>query len=133
MDVTVGFEESVQIGEKNVLDSVSPTTTYAVVFEDDGETGYFYGLDTARGEQQILDALHIYNVDSVVDKSKPSVVQAVWSQDGAKAALLINGYPHAAFDFDAKRGWCRTGFPEPRGDWSREGHEWDDTAMDLFT
>lgn len=58
-----------------------------------GRLATFYGLDTSRSEgKQILDALHIYNVRSVIDKEKPSRVQIVWSEDRFKAALFINGY-----------------------------------------
>ena len=125
-------EESITVGENSFIDSVSPKARYGVVFEDDGSTAYFYGLDVSQGGQTILDALQIYNVGSVVDKEKPSLIQVVWSEDGLKAALLINSYPHAVFDFDARRGWCRTGFPPPRETWSREGHEWDDKVMEMF-
>jgi Uncharacterized protein conserved in bacteria (DUF2251) len=55
----------------------------------------------------------------------------VWSADCLKALLLVNGYAHAAFDFQAQRGYCRTGFP-PNIQWSQEGHSWSDGAMDLF-
>jgi hypothetical protein len=71
-------------------------------------------------------------VKSVADKEKPSLVQVVWSEDGLKAALLINNYPHAVFDFGARRGWCRTGFPPPDGKWSITGHDWDDRVVELF-
>lgn len=91
-----------------VVQSQSPEASFEVVFEDDEETGYFYGLDNSRKANPILDALHIYNVRNITGKEKPSVIQFVWSGDGKKALLLINRYPHAAFDFDAKRGCCRT-------------------------
>jgi hypothetical protein len=102
------------------------------VFEDDGETGYFYGLDTTKKDSPILDALQIYNVKNITDRNIPSTVQIVWSADGLKSALLINKYPHAIFDFQVKRGYCRTGFPPPAKTWSSQGHEWDDKAQDLF-
>jgi hypothetical protein len=46
--------------------------------------------------------------------------------------LTINGRAHAVFDFAAKRGYCRTGFPPPSKRWSAEGHAWDDAALRLF-
>lgn len=51
-----------------------------------------------------------------------------------KAGLFINRYPHAIFDFTAKRGYCRTNFPPPSKEWSSfyENHEWDDNAVDLL-
>jgi hypothetical protein len=33
---------------------------FGVIFEDDGETGYFYATDERNSE--ILDALHLYDV-----------------------------------------------------------------------
>ena len=96
------------------------------------QTGFFYALDTTLGENPIVDAVHIYNVEAVTDKHRASKVQIVWSEDDRKLALLINGYPHAVFDFAAKRGYCRSGFPPPSGDWSTHGHAWDDATLKLF-
>jgi hypothetical protein len=77
--------------------------------------------------------MHIYNVANVVDRDKPSQVEVVWSDDGSKCALLINGYPHAAFDFSARHGYCRTNFPNLRnpedGSWVQADHSWSDEAV----
>lgn len=132
MPSSVGVAQEIQVGENVVLDSVSPTQPYGVVFEDDGETGYFYGLRITRNGQAILDALQVYNVESVIDRFKPSRIRIIWSEDGLKSALYVNDIAHAVFDFDAQRGWCRSGFPPPKADWSSQGHEWDDTVMGLF-
>ncbi|WP_240996663.1 DUF2251 domain-containing protein, partial [Pseudomonas viridiflava] len=52
------------------------------------------------------------------------------SLDHGKAVLLVNDYPHAIVDFQAKQGYCRTGFPPPADNgWSVAGHEWDDAAL----
>jgi hypothetical protein len=119
-------------GQEVYLDSKSVSNSFAVVFEDDGTTGYFYALDTNNEDQMILDAVHVYNAANVSDKDKSSIATIVWSPSGEQAALLINDYPHAVFDFAAKRGYCRTGFPPPSAEWSSEGHEWDDSAMSFF-
>jgi hypothetical protein len=134
MPSTVEAEETIQVGQEIVVASGSPTTEFEVVFEDDGTTGYFYGVDTSSKEIQILDAMHIYNVASVVDKDSPSLVQVAWSGDGLKAALFINGFAHAVFDFAVKRGYCRTNFPSPSGtgEWTTFDHKWSDSALDLF-
>ncbi len=87
MAATIGLEQQITVGKKICLDSASPSTRFAVVFEDDGDTGYFYGLDSSPKDQQVLDALHIYNVRSVTDKHKPSLIRILWSADGLKAAL----------------------------------------------
>ncbi len=104
------------------------------MFEDDGDTGYFYALDSSDGGNPIRDALHVYNAAGVRDKGIPSTIKVSWSEDCRAAVLLINDYPHAVFDFRDKRGWCRSGFPPYAvgGTWSKEGHEWNDVALELF-
>lgn len=133
MAVKVVAEQEIQIGEAAVIEGASPTPPFVVIFEDDGETGYFYALDMSHEDNPIVDALHIYNAASVTDRHLPAKVELVWSLDDKKAALLINEHPHAIFDFEARRGYCRTGFPPPaKADWTQHGHEWDDKAQDLF-
>jgi hypothetical protein len=89
-----------------------------------------YGLDQQSAENPIQQALHIYNVQNVTDRAKESTVVLTWSADGQKACLLLNNYPHAVFDFEAKRGYCRTNFPPP-GDWS--AHDFNGTTPFLST
>jgi hypothetical protein len=125
-------EQTIQVGQSIVVEGPSPTAHYGVVFEDDGTTGYLYGLDFTHEDNPIVDALHIYNVDQVIDREKPSKVQLAWSQDGLKAVLLINGFAHAVFDFEVRRGYCRTGFPPPDPKWTKQDHTWDDRALELF-
>lgn len=133
MGIQLAAEQTITVGGQFVVEGPSPSQPFGVVFEDDGRTGYLYGLDFAAGANPIVDALHIYNVEQVTDREKPSKVQLFWSSDGLKAALLINGYPHAIFDFAAKRGYCRTGFPPPmEKGFSKEGHAWSDAAEELF-
>jgi hypothetical protein len=135
MAVQLVAEQSVIVGSKSVVEGPSPSQPFGVVFEDDGETGYLYGLDFGSNDNPIVDALHIYNVVQVTDRQKPSQVQLVWSSDGLKAALLINRYPHAIFDFASRRAYCRTGFPPPSPTgFSKEGHAWDEAAaQELLT
>jgi hypothetical protein len=133
MAVKLVAEQQIRVGEPAVIQGASPTPPLVVVFEDDGETGYFYALDTSRADNPIVDSLHIYDVANVFDRHLPSTVEIVWSQDDRKAALLINKYPHAIFDFTARRGYCRSGFPPPAANgWTQHGHEWEDSAQELF-
>ncbi|MDY7042351.1 MAG: DUF2251 domain-containing protein [Chloroflexota bacterium] len=132
MKSAIYAEGTLNVGTETYIDGMSPKGRYDVVFEDDGQTGYFYALDTSKADNPLVEALHIYNVDSVMDKDVPSTVQIVWSGDGLKAMLLINDYPHAVFDFEAKRGYCRSGFPPPNKEWSQYGNKWDDSALGLF-
>ncbi|MFC0323852.1 DUF2251 domain-containing protein [Gallibacterium melopsittaci] len=84
----------------------------AVVFEDDGDTGYFYAIDTQQTEA-IVDSLHIYNVTSVEQKEIARKLQICWSEDGYLALLLINDYPHAVFDFKKLIAYNNNQFPQP--------------------
>jgi hypothetical protein len=130
-------ELTFQIGSDASLAEDSPSGQYSAVFEDDGETGYFYAVDLTRSDDMILDAVHIYNVANVVDRDRPSTLAIVWSVDGNKCALLINDYAHAAFDFSAKQGYCRTNFPnfpdQTEAGWSGADHSWSDDAVASLT
>lgn len=125
-------ERAIMVGVKAVVESASPEGSFAVVFDDDGDTGYFYALDLARMGNPILDAVHIYEVERVPDKHVPYTIQIVWSGDGKKSLLMINDYPHAVFDFETKRGYCRSGFPPPSTDWTKHDHQWDEKVLELF-
>ena len=132
MPINVVAEQRICVGAEDFVDGTAPDGRFAVVFEDDGDTGYFYALDRSKSGQPIQDAMHIYNSANVTDKHVPSLIEIGWSPDSLKAVLLINDYPHAIFDFSAKRGYCRTGFPSPSEDGGWTGHEWDDSAFKLF-
>lgn len=120
-----------QVGTPSVFEARSPDGRLAVVFEDDGDTGYLYALDfSAKDKNPIQEAMSVYDVKNVTDRAKPSEVVLVWTADSGQAALFINSYPHAVFDFAKKRGYCRTNFPKP-GRWGKD-FKWDDTAIDAF-
>jgi hypothetical protein len=117
-------------GDDLFLASESEDGRVAVVFEDDGDTGYFYAWASVNGP--ILDALHIYNVASIVDRDRPSEYKIGWSLSGRQAILIINGQAHAVFDFDREKGWCRSGFPASNRKWSLDGHDWDEACIGYF-
>ena len=127
------LEQTFKPGDRTTFGIDSVTHPYSAFFEDDGETGYFYALDLTRSDGMILDAVHIYNVADVSDRERESTVSIAWSADGMKSALLINGHVHAAFDFDAKRGYCRSNFPNlpstASGCWDGTDHHWSDEAI----
>ena len=134
MPIHVTAEQQLLVGTPLVVEGAAPEGRYVAVFEDDGDTGYFYALDPSSEGNSIQDALHIYNVASVTDRVVPSLVKIAWSVDSLKAILLINGYPHAVFDFESQRGYCRSGFPppSPSSAWARYNHEWSESAVELF-
>lgn len=117
------LEDQLFIGQEKQVGSPSTNHDYlSVVFEDDGETGYFYALDTRQQEMPIVDALHVYNVSAVNEKEIARQLQICWSEDGNFALLLINDYPHAAFDFVKLIAYSHSKFPEPEfgSMWSRK-------------
>ncbi len=122
---------TLNVGKAAVFEFKAHKGKLSVVFEDDGDAGYFYALDYSATEQPIQEAMNIYDVHNVTDKNKPSVVRIVWSSDGTKASLWINNYPHAVFDFTAKRGYCRTNFPSPLK-WKSHDFSWSDDALKFF-
>jgi hypothetical protein len=119
------------IGEPTSVEAPSSNNKFVTVFEDDGETGYFYALDLANTEMPIVDALQIFIVKNISDKHIPSKIQIAWSKDSSISVLFINDYPHAVFNFKNKLGYCRSNFPPPgKGDWSKDGHEWNQENYD---
>jgi hypothetical protein len=73
----------------------------------DGDTGFFYARDTQAKGNQIQDALCIYNVDSVKDRDKPSVIKIGWSKDSQKVILhlrrhLLEQAPYANYPLCTK-------------------------------
>jgi hypothetical protein len=52
-------KDLIVIGKEIEIFGESHKGRYATVFEDDGETGYFYALDAEKTDNQICDAMHI--------------------------------------------------------------------------
>lgn len=134
MPIHITAEQEFLVGQETVVEGPAPEGPFSAVFEDDGQTGYFYALDRSAHVQPIQDAVQIYNVVNVTDRAMPSTAKVGWSKDNQKVVLLMNGYPHAVFDFEARQGFCRTGFPPApsNGNWSTSGHAWDEGAIELF-
>ena len=134
MSVQASVQQILQVGTPAVLPSESPSQDFGVVFEDDGQTGYFYALHVSAEGQAIVDALQIYNVPQVQDRERPSTIGIVWAANGKSAALFINDYPHAVFDFESQRGYCRSGFPPSSIGtlWPKAGHTWSDHVLTPF-
>lgn len=86
-----------------------------VMFEDDGETGYFYAMDLHQTDNPIVDSLFVYNIADIEPNSlkEPRRLEICWSEDGYQAFLLLNGYPHAVFDYRQFVGYNHTKHPLP--------------------
>lgn len=131
MQSNVCLSESITFGNPITLECPSPKTSFGVVFEDDGETGHLYGLDLENEEQPVLDALLIYNVKDILDRDVSVNVEILWTEDGLKACLQINKFPHAIFDFESYKAYCRTNSPRPDRRFTNS-HKWKDEALELF-
>jgi hypothetical protein len=83
---------------------------------------------------RILDALHIYESadrDEQEDAgdpphgpgkdpaAKPADLKIVWTRDWKKCALVIDGFVHALFDFEAQSGYNINEFPPPNSIWTK--------------
>lgn len=134
MTIEVVAANEVMVGTPVIVEGGSPKGHFAAVFEDDGQTGYFYALDMSAAGNPIQDVLHVYNVSQVKDGAHASTVKIGWSEDSRKVVLLINDFPHAVFDFVKRQGYCRSAFPpvSPFKDWSKDGHGWSDLVMDAL-
>lgn len=110
-------EADIVPGEDAFVESFSPESRIGVVFEDDGDTAYFYAVekDPQGGGLKILDALHIYE-GSELGKTN---LKIVWSRDWMKCALVLDGYCHAIFDFAAQGGYNINEFPPPNDIWTK--------------
>ena len=128
--VPSGEAHELLVGQELVVESRPSQPPSWVVFEDDGQTGYLYALDTRRGgDSPIFDALHIYNADDIDDPDRVHRLEFVWSDDERAVALLINGNAHAMVDFAEPRLMCMTAFPPPDAASPVDTHEWDAAAF----
>lgn len=129
-------EQSFVAGELTFVESSSSENNYAVAFEDDTETGYFYAIeiDKKTGEQQILDAVHIYEAAYIERAKRAGVINIIWSTDWLRCALLINNYCQAVFDFAHQGGYCRNEFPPPNDIWTKGNRKLtDEMVLNFFS
>jgi hypothetical protein len=116
--------------------TAAPDGRYGAFFDDDGDTACFYALDL-DSDDLILDAVHVYDASGYSSRKRHTSLSIVWSPDGHKCALLLDGLPQAAFDFEARRGYARTQVRpsartarQARGSWPLSDHAWSDDAID---
>jgi hypothetical protein len=130
-------------GQDLFVESFSPENKYGVVFEDDGDSAYFYAVekDLEGAGLRVLDGLHINETEGpgddpaapvsrppvaepgnqapVGDPAPPSKLLIVWSKDWSKCALVIGGLCHAIFDFREQAGYNINEFPPPNDFWTK--------------
>lgn len=145
-------------GEDNFVESFSPENNYGVIFEDDGETGYFYAVEKDKDGPglRVLDALHIYEAaEFLADKAaavkaqaiappsekepdgsdgiSPSKMLIIWSRDWMKCALVIDGNCQAIYNFETQGGYNINEFPPPNDIWTKGDRKLtDELVRELF-
>jgi len=113
-------EQHIVIGQETFIESNAAENNFSVMFEDDAETGYFYGAEKAADTAQlrILDMLLIYDVESIDKAERSATVSIIWSIDWMRCGLIINNYCHAVFDFENQGAYNRHQFPPPNNIWT---------------
>jgi hypothetical protein len=116
-------------GQDTFIECLSPENQHGVVFEDDGETAYFYAVEKDKEGDgiRILDALHVRNTEEA--GPEPADLKIVWSRDWQKCALVIDGYVHALFDFEKQGGYNVNEFPPPNELWTQGDRKLDDDLI----
>lgn len=110
----------IQPGRQDVVESQSSSRPFMTVFEDDGETGYFYALDLTRERgNQIVDAVQIYLVPEEPGEVNNRVLRILWSPDGDKSALEFDGAMRAVFDFPGRLACSLSEAPPSSDGWRR--------------
>ncbi len=128
-------EEKWMPGQETHFESFAMETRYGVVFEDDGEAAYLYGVakDKEGTDLIILDALHIFEMEEGEQlMQQPRMVQILWSRDWLKCALIIDGYCHALYDFETHGGYNINEFPPPNNFWTKGGRQLSDDLIKSF-
>lgn len=121
-----------QVGQP--LTYESHQARYGVVFEDDGDTGYVYAVETTprklrSSKLQILDAFHVYNAADVQDTGRPAVGLFEWSADKVAVAFIVAGRTHVMIDFGAALAMSAGAFPPPTADSPFQTKLWNEEAF----
>ena len=82
-----------------------------LVFEDDGETKYLYVLGP---DSTIQEAIGLRPSGDCADAGNGSVLSVSWSANGNVAKASIAQNVVAIVDFEHKRIYSASGFPNPR-------------------
>ncbi len=127
-------EQAIYIGKGTFIESISSENDFAVMFEDDTETGYFYGAEMNKEthDLRILDMLLIYDVQSIAKEERQAALSIIWSTDWMRCALVINNYCHAVFDFANQGGYSRHKFPPPNSFWTKQERKLTDDMIATF-
>ena len=138
-------------GKNTLIESPSPTSDYSVAFVQENERADFYAIKRGK-KSPVMDSMLIYRIAKTVIQRIPNQTNRVdqlpegllepigthqldilWSEDGLKSALLINGRFHAVYDFESLTGFCRSTGCQVMNYGFKTCHKWSDSAMNYFT
>jgi hypothetical protein len=128
-------EQSFIMGQDKFVESYSPKNKFGVVFEDDGETAYFYAVEKDDQGQglQVLDALHIYEAPLSGEISpQSSKLAMLWSRNWMQCVLIIDARCHALYDFEGRGGYNINEFPPPNSIWTTGERKLTDELLKRF-
>jgi hypothetical protein len=80
-------------GQDLFIESFSPENTFGTVFEDDGDSAYFYAVEKDAGGTglRVLDALHIFETEEEEMGNAEDDAAVANAAEGADAADLAEG------------------------------------------
>ncbi|KQR93399.1 hypothetical protein ASG01_09430 [Chryseobacterium sp. Leaf180] len=103
--IILDAEDNFYKGEEFFVHS-SPKAPITVVFEDTGELGCFYAVNTDL-ETEIFDEILIYKIQEGQIFSKTTKIQIYWTADYLKSLLYINYICEAVLDFQNNSMYAR--------------------------
>ena len=128
-DEAIGsMQKVVEHSVPRTIISTHPEHRFAVIFEDDGETGYVYALDHELDGDPICDAALIYQ--GLADGE--FALEIFWHPDRAAVAISADNTPQCVIDFEEKKMWCRSGFPPADPRWTLNEKAWSDESLEIF-
>lgn len=122
MSTVVSLERTIIPGVPVVVSWDCPASSFGVMFEDDGQTGYVYAVQNAGEGSGILDALMVYQMRPGDQPSSPRFLTLRWAYP--VVAVYLDSALAAAYDFHGRRRFGVLRFPPPGQGWMDTEPEW---------
>lgn len=115
-----GAKASIRPTDKVIIEATSPNNNRHCVFEDDGETGYFYALEKDASSYSMVNALLIYQYPNGNTDDRPFSLELKWSEQSHMCALVISDGLHGLFDWNNQVAYNGSGFPKGLNGWTNK-------------
>jgi hypothetical protein len=121
------FAHTIAFDGRGVYQLDLPEVRQALVFEDDGRTGYLYVTNAEYSEAEV--AVHLYDYGDEHQLNRGESALFIWSPSLKKAGFYYRNRFQAGVDFQKHEARSRTGFP-PNGmsPWLRD-HTWNESIV----